>query len=137
MSIFGLNFFIQNVVLTVSWRKNFRIFPNRAFFRVFLTKCLSKCMSQIKEKCDPLALSRFYLWIIWRCHWILRVHRYYFCLEPTVRKDTWMRKTSINVTVILFESSILKVTWSQLCSKFLFKNYKPLWKQHFERCTFE
>ena len=35
---------------------------------------------------------------------------YYFCLEPTVRKDTWMRTTSVTVMVIFFESVILKVT---------------------------
>ena len=34
---------------------------------------------------------------------------------------------------IFFESDILKVTWSQLCSKFLPNNYEAHWKQHFER----
>ena len=34
---------------------------------------------------------------------------------------------------IFFESGILKVTWSQLCSKFLPNNYEAHWKQHFER----
>ena len=81
-----------------------------------------KSMSQTKEKCDSLVLSRSYLWMVWRCHGIPRVHRYYFCIEQTVRKDTWIRTTSVTVMVILFESSIPKVTWSQLCSKFLFKN---------------
>ena len=27
----------------------------------------------------------------------------------------------------------LKVTWSQLCLKFILNNYKPHWQQHFER----
>ena len=137
MSIFGLNFFIQNVVLTVSWRKNSKIFLNRAFLSCVFDEMFIEVHVPNKRGTWPLALSRFYLWIVWRCHWILRVHRYYFCLEPTVRKDTWMRTTFVNVMVILFESSILKVTWSQLCSKFLFKNYKPFWKQHFERCIVE
>ena len=92
-----------------------------------------KPMSQTKEKCDSLALSRFYFWMVWRCHGTPHVHRYYFCLEPTVRKDTCIRMNSITVMVILFKSSILKVTWSQLCSKVLLKNYRPHWKQHFER----
>ena len=35
----------------------------------------------------------------------------YFCLEPTVRKNTWMRTTSVTVMVIFFESGILKVTY--------------------------
>ena len=92
-----------------------------------------KPMSQIKEKCDSLVLSRFCLWMVWRCHGIPRVHRYYFCLKLTVRKDTWIRTNSVIVMVILFESSILKVTRSQLCSEFFLKNYKPHWKNHFER----
>ena len=64
--------------------------------------------------------------------WYLHVYCYYFCLEPTVRKDAWMRTTSVTV-MAFFSSGILKVTWSQLCSKFLPNNYEAHWKQHFER----
>ena len=92
-----------------------------------------KYMFQTKQKCDSLVLNRSYLWMVWRYHRIPRVHRYHFCLETTVRKDVWMRMTSVTVMVILFESSILRVTWSQLCWKFLLKNNKPHWKHHFER----
>ena len=52
-------------------------------------------MSQTKEKCGSLVLSRSDLWIVWRCHGIPRVC--YFCLEPTLRKDAWMRTTSVAV----------------------------------------
>ena len=90
-------------------------------------------MSQAKEKWDSLVLSRSYLWMVWKCHGRPRVQCYYFCLKPTVRKDTWMRKTPVTVTVFFLESSILKVTWSQICSKFLLSNYEEHWKQHFER----
>ena len=45
-----------------------------------------------------------------RCHGIQRVYRYYFYLEPTVRKDTWMKTTSVSVMVIFPKSGILKVT---------------------------
>ena len=50
VSIFGwVKFSIQNVVLTVSRRKNSKVFPSRApFFRAFLTKWLSKCLNFIK-----------------------------------------------------------------------------------------
>ena len=89
-----------------------------------------KSMSQTKEKCDSHNLSRSYLW---RCRGIPRVHRHYFCLEPTVRKDTWMSTIFATVMVILFENSNLKITWSQLCSKFLLTNYEPYRKQHYER----
>ena len=61
-------------------------------------------MSQTKEKFDSLVLSRSELWIVWRCHGIPRVCCYYFCLEPTVRKDAWMRTTS--VTVMAFFSKV-------------------------------
>ena len=75
-----------------------------------------KSLSQTKEKHDSLVLSRSDLWMVWRWHGISRVHCYYFCLEPTVTKDTWMRTTSVTVMVIFFKSGILKVTGSQLCS---------------------
>ena len=61
-------------------------------------------MSQTKVKCDSLVLSRSGLWIVWRCHDIPRDHCYYFCLEPTARKDAWMRTTS--VTVMAFFSKV-------------------------------
>ena len=61
-------------------------------------------MSQTKETCDSLVLSRSEFGIVWRCHGILRVCCYYFCLEPTVRKDAWMRTTS--VTVMVFFSKV-------------------------------
>ena len=42
---------------------------------------------------------------------------FYFCLEPTLRKDIWMRISSVT-------RAILKVTWSQLCSKSLLNKYE-------------
>ena len=61
-------------------------------------------MSQTKKKCDPFVFSRSDLWIVWRCHGIPRVYCYYFCLEPTVRKDAWMR--TISVTAVEFYSKV-------------------------------
>ena len=81
-----------------------------------------KSMSQTKGKCDFFVLSRSHLWMVWRYYGIPRVHCYYFCLEPTVRKDICMITTSVTVMVIFFKISILKFTWSQLCSKFLLNN---------------
>ena len=46
----------------------------------------------------------------------------FFYLEPTFGKDTWMGASSVNVYGDFFESAILKVTCSQLSSKFLLKN---------------
>ena len=90
-----------------------------------------KSMSQKKGNVAPLFSVD--LWMLWRCHGIPRVDCCYFCLEPAVRKETWMKTTFVTVVVILFESSILKVTGTQPYSKFLLKNYKPHWKQYFER----
>ena len=55
-------------------------------------------MSQTKEKCDSLVLSRSGL------HGIPRNRCYHFCLESTVRKIAWMRTTS--VTVVAFFSKL-------------------------------
>ena len=65
-----------------------------------------KSMSQTKEKCDSHNLSRSYLW---RCHGIPRVRRHYFCLEPTVRKDTWMSTISATVMVIYSKIAFWKL----------------------------
>ena len=54
-------------------------------------------MSQTNEKCDSLILSRSYLWMVWICHGIPRVHRYN------------LRTAFVTVMVILFENSILKL----------------------------
>ena len=66
-------------------------------------------MSQTKEKCDSLVLSRSDLWRAWRCHGIPRVCCYYFCLEPTVRKDAWMRTTSVNVMAFFSKVAFWKL----------------------------
>ena len=66
-------------------------------------------MSQTKKKCDPFVFSRSDLWTVWRCRGIPRVYCYYFCLEPTVRKDAWMR--TISVTIVEFH---LKVAFWKL-----------------------
>ena len=129
-------FFIRNVVVTVSWRTNSKIFPSRVFISCVFWRnvyqsalvpwkllCLKKflvarlpeeitlkSMSQTKENCDSLVLKRYYLWIIWRRYGILRVHRYYFCLEPMARKGTWIWTTSVTVTVCYAQSSFSKIT---------------------------
>ena len=161
LSLDGLNFPFKMWFQQYVGEKTPKFFPAEPFFRVFLTKWLSKCLHSIKPPlpwkisgCAPALgnntqkvrvpneremwlpcfdLSRSYLLMRWRFHVIPRVHCCHFCLEPTVRRDAWLRTTSVTVMVILFERNILKVTWSQLCSKFLLKIYKEHWQQHFER----
>ena len=83
-------------------------------------------MSQTKEKCNSLVLSRSDLWIVWRCHGIC-VCCYYFCLEPTVRKDAWMRTTS--VTVMAFFS---KVAFWKLLDHSNIQSSFPIITRHIE-----
>ena len=66
-------------------------------------------MSQTKEKRYFLVLSRSGIWIVWRCHGIPRVHCYYFCLEPTVRKDAWMRATPVIVMTVFSKVAFWKL----------------------------
>ena len=84
-------------------------------------------MSQTKEKCDSLVLSRSDLWRAWRCHGIPRVCCYYFCLEPTVRKDAWMRTTS--VTVMAFFSKV--AFWKLLDHSYVQSSF-PIITRHIE-----
>ena len=82
-------------------------------------------MSQTKEKCGSLVLSRSDLWIVWRCHCIPHVYCYYSCVEPTVRKDAWMRTTS--VTVMIFSS---KVAFWKLLDHSYVKSSFPIITRH-------
>ena len=90
-------------------------------------------MSQTKEKRDSLVFSRSNLWMVWRLHafHVLIVILLLF-LEPMVRKHSCTRATSVAVMVFFLESGILKVTWSQLCSKSLLSNYEVHRQLHFE-----
>ena len=47
-------------------------------------------------------------------------------------QDTWMRMNSVTVMVFFFESGTLKVTLSQLYSKFFLNNYEAHGKDRFE-----
>ena len=93
-------------------------------------KILLKPISQTKEKHDSHILSRSNLWMVWRWHGIPRLLLFLF---RTNGNNTWNKKTSVTVMVILFESGILKVTLSQLSSKSLLNNYEAHWQKHFER----
>ena len=68
----------------------------------------------VKEKYDTVVLSGSDFWMVWRYHGISRIYCYYFCLEPTVKKGTWMRTTSVPVMVIFFENGILDLITARL-----------------------
>ena len=84
-------------------------------------------MPQTKGKCNSLVLSRSDLWIKWRCHGIPRFYSYYFCLEPTVRKDAWMKTTS--VTVMQFFSKV--AFWKLLDHSYVQSSF-PIITKHIE-----
>ena len=48
----------------------------------------------------------------------------FFRLEQTVRKNTRMKTIFVTVMVVISKSTILKITWSQLCLKFFLSNNK-------------
>ena len=109
--------------------------PERNYCAKGNLRCINSSIKSIPKTKEKwyLFLSRSKLSMVWRCHGIPRVYCYHFSFELTVRKDTWMRLTSITDIVFLFERSILKVTWSQICSTFLLNNYGAHWKYYFER----
>ena len=85
----------------------------------------SPCPKQKRNM--TLVLSRSGLWIVWRCHDIPRVHCYYFCLEPTARKDAWMRTTS--VTAMTFFSKV--AFWKLLDHSYVPSSF-PIITKHIE-----
>ena len=90
-------------------------------------------MSQTKAKRDSLVFSRSNLWMVWRLHaFHVLIVILLLILEPMVRKHSCMRATSVAVMGFFLESGILKVTWSQLCSKSLLSNYEVHRQLHFE-----
>ena len=65
-------------------------------------------MTQAREKCDSLT------WVEVTFEWFESVMEFhvlifsFLCLEPTVRKDTWVRTTS--VTVMVISSNVTNLT---------------------------
>ena len=66
-------------------------------------------MSLTKEKLDSLLLNRSDLWLVRRCHGILRVYCYYFCLEPTMRNDSWIKTTSVTAVAFFSKRAFWKL----------------------------
>ena len=55
---------------------------------------ISFSVTQIREKWDSHALRWPDISMVWRCHGMFI---FVFCLELSVRKDTWMKTTSVIV----------------------------------------
>ena len=85
-------------------------------------------ITQTREKCVSL------FWVELTSEWhedvmAFHVFIHIFCLGSTVRKNTWMRTTSVTVIVIFLNSCSDNITWSNLCLEFFFSNYKALWER--------
>ena len=80
-----------------------------------------------------LVLSSPDFWMIWRCHGIPYVH-FYFLFRNNLRKRYLDESDFRYCYSNAFESSILKVTCSQLCSKFFLNSCKAHW-QHILKDT--
>ena len=88
-----------------------------------------KSITQTKEKCDSLVLSRAGFCMVGRCHGILCFHFVFLCLEATVKKhldENDVRHGHGNY----FKSDVLKVTSFKLCSKFFLNNCEAHWQWH-------
>ena len=112
-----------------SWKR----WTPRKFIRSVLTvETLASSMFQTKEKCDSLILSRSALRMVWRCYRRPRVRCYYFRLEPTVRKDTWIRVTSVTVMVCIrkwrFESYLITAVFKVLSQQLRGTLKTAFWK---------
>ena len=66
-------------------------------------------MTQTREKWDSLVLSRADFCIVGRCRGIPCFHFLFFCLEATVKKNTWMRTISVTVMVIISKVLLWKL----------------------------
>ena len=104
---------------------------NLGFTQTWENNTKSPCAKQ-KRNMTPL----FWVDLIFEWHeddMVFRSLLLLLFLERTVRKNTWLRTASVTVMIMFFESGILKVTWSQLCSKSLLNKYEAHLQQHFER----
>ena len=59
----------------------------------------------------------------------------YFCLEATIKRNTWMRTISVTVMVIISKVlfwKLLDINYVQLYSNFFLNNYEAHWQPHFK-----
>ena len=68
----------------------------------------------------------------WKCHGILWVQFLHFLLRTNGDKGHLDDNDFCHCYGDLFESAILDVTWSRLCSKFLINSCKGNWQQNFQ-----
>ena len=83
-------------------------------------------MTQIKEKRNYLVLSKANFWMVL----VFCAFIFIFCLEPNGKKEDMDENNFRHCYGKFFEIAILKVTWSQLNSKFFPTTYAAQWQWH-------
>ena len=77
-----------------------------------------------------LFLSRGTFWMVWRYHGISCFH-FYFFVKKYCKKENFDENNFHQCYRNFFGSPVLKVTWSELCSKFFLNNYEAhYWQRH-------
>ena len=96
-------------------------------------------MTQTREKWNSLVLSRGDFYMVERCHGIPCFYFIYlfiyFCLEATIKRNTWIRTISVTVMVIISKVlfwKLLDINNVQLYSNIFLNNYKAHWQRHFK-----
>ena len=82
--------------------------------------------TKTREKSNSLVLSRANFWIV---PWNSVFSFLFFCLEPRVKKNTWMRTIFVKVMVITLKVPLWKLL-DQLWSKFFLNNYEWHWQRY-------
>ena len=94
---------------------------------------LLNSLTKTREKWESLVLNRAYFWIVWRCHDICFFLFRTKCRKEQLDEDGFRHCYGF----FFFESVILKVTWSQLCSKFFTTHVDSgNWKKPYSRRFF-
>ena len=113
---------INQVILVRIIRETF------AFTHVFV---ILKSMTQTRENWTPMFWVELTLWMVWRCHDILRVS-IFFLVRTNTRKEYLDENNFRHCYGNFFKGVILKVTWSQVRWKFLANIDQAYWQQRFE-----
>ena len=94
-------------------------------------------MIQTREKWNSLALSRADFCMVESGHGIPCFYfiLFFFCLEATIKRNTWIRTISVTVMVIISKVlfwKLLDINNVQLYSNIFLNNYKAHWQRHFK-----
>ena len=96
-------------------------------------------MIQTREKWNSLVLSRGDFCMVESCHGIPCFYFIYlfffFCLEATIKRNTWIRTISVTVMVIISKVlfwKLLDINNVQLYSNIFLNNCKTHWQRHFK-----